>query len=218
MRSTMLPLVLPLAMLALAGCPRKPAKEPSLPKAVQGRPGGSGQSPLILPAGVRAVPGIDDAVQLAVGDEHACVIRAGGRVFCWGDNAAGALGLPGKKLYEQHVEIPEAADAVELAAGTSTTCARKKSGAVYCWSGALTMDLDAPLELKAKELPELKGALTIDVGYLHVCGAFRDGHVRCTWVPEHRQYQSIYQMPEAFSGLLGVASLAVGFQIGRAHV
>ncbi len=206
-----LPILLPLVLLTVSGCPKKAATDPSLPKAVQGKPGGPGQTPLILPAGVTAVPGIADAEQLAVGDEHACVIRAGGRVFCWGDNAAGALGLPGKKVYQTPVEIPEAADAVEIAAGRSTTCVRKRSGVVYCWSGALTENLDDPLELKATEMPTLKGALTIDVGFLHVCGAFQNGTVRCAKVPLHRPYQSIYHMPGVFNELSGVDRLLVGF-------
>jgi len=202
--SNVLPLLLPLTLLALAGCPKKTATEPSLPKPVHDRP------VLLLPAGLTAVPGIADAEQLAVGDEHACVIRAGGRVFCWGDNTEGALGLPEKKVYETPVEIPEAADAVEIAAGTSTTCVRKKSGVVYCWSGAQSPAVDEPLTLKRQEMPTLKGALHLGVGFLHVCGAFTDGTVRCARVPQERQYQSIYSLPEAFEGVPGVTSLRVG--------
>lgn len=32
------------------------------------------------------VAGIDDAVELEVGRQHSCVIRAGGTVWCWGYN------------------------------------------------------------------------------------------------------------------------------------
>lgn len=37
------------------------------------------------------VPGLDDAVELAVSGGLACARRAGGGVVCWGDNASGAL-------------------------------------------------------------------------------------------------------------------------------
>src|SRR5262245_21217135 len=41
------------------------------------------------------VPGIDDAVALAVGVwDHVCVIRAGGSVWCWGNNRYGGTGQP----------------------------------------------------------------------------------------------------------------------------
>lgn len=38
------------------------------------------------------VEGIDDAIDLAAGDDHACVLRASGEVWCWGDNRFGQLG------------------------------------------------------------------------------------------------------------------------------
>lgn len=38
------------------------------------------------------VAGIDDAVDLSVGSDHSCVVRASGAVWCWGDNHRGQLG------------------------------------------------------------------------------------------------------------------------------
>jgi alpha-tubulin suppressor-like RCC1 family protein len=38
------------------------------------------------------IPGITDAVDLSVGTSHACVVRAGGQVLCWGANSGGQLG------------------------------------------------------------------------------------------------------------------------------
>ncbi len=198
--------VLPLALLALAGCPNKTQGDPSLPKGTPDKPA------LALPAGVSAIAGIDDAQQLAVGDQHACVIRAGGRVFCWGDNTSGGMGLPGKKVYDKPVEFPEAADAVEIAASSTTTCVRKKTGDVFCWSGNQGQALDEPLELRKRTVAGLKGARTIGVGPLHVCGAFSDGSVRCEEVPVMPQYTSIYSMPTTFAGVGEVVSLDVGFQ------
>ncbi len=198
--------VLPLALLFLAGCPNKAKNDPSLPRTTPDKPA------LTMPAGVSAVAGIDDAQQLAVGDEHACVIRAGGRVFCWGDNTDGALGLAEKKLYEQAVEIPEAADAVQISASSTTTCVRKKTGGVFCWSGNQGPATDEPLELKKQTMTKLKDALTIGVGPLHVCGAFSDGGIRCEQVPVMPQYQSIYSMPTEFAGVGEVVSLEIGFQ------
>jgi alpha-tubulin suppressor-like RCC1 family protein len=42
-----------------------------------------------------AVLGITDAVQVAVGVQHACARRAAGPVLCWGDNSYGQLGSMG---------------------------------------------------------------------------------------------------------------------------
>ncbi|PKN27632.1 MAG: hypothetical protein CVU65_01820 [Deltaproteobacteria bacterium HGW-Deltaproteobacteria-22] len=202
----LLHVVLPLTLLVLAGCPSKTKGDPSLPKTAPDKPA------MVLPAGVFAIPGIDDAQQLAVGDQHACVIRAGGRVFCWGDNTTGGLGLPEKKIYDKPVEFPQAADAVQIAASTTTTCVRKKTGVVFCWSGNQGPATNEPLELKNQTMTKLKDARTIGVGPLHVCGALADGSVRCEEVPVMPQYTSIYSMPTEFTGVGDVVSLEVGFQ------
>ena len=39
-----------------------------------------------------AVVDLDDAVSVAVGSAHACAVRRGGAIVCWGDNRAGQLG------------------------------------------------------------------------------------------------------------------------------
>ena len=42
-----------------------------------------------------AVPGVTGASRIAVGNEHTCVVVAGGHVTCWGSNGHGQLGSPG---------------------------------------------------------------------------------------------------------------------------
>jgi alpha-tubulin suppressor-like RCC1 family protein len=39
-----------------------------------------------------SVPGISDAIDLATGAKHTCVLRANGEVWCWGNNDHGQLG------------------------------------------------------------------------------------------------------------------------------
>jgi len=38
------------------------------------------------------IPGLDDVVDVSVGDKHACALRHDGAVFCWGDNERGQIG------------------------------------------------------------------------------------------------------------------------------
>ena len=48
-------------------------------------------------AGCQVAPGtttFDDAVSISAGDSHTCAIRANGKVYCWGDNSVGQLGVP----------------------------------------------------------------------------------------------------------------------------
>jgi alpha-tubulin suppressor-like RCC1 family protein len=86
---------------------------------------------------------------LAVGMWHACAIANGGRVFCWGQNDLGQLGVEDAgeicdggygpaACARRPLEVPlGAVDAsvVELAAGRDHGCARFSNGRVYCWPG-----------------------------------------------------------------------------------
>ena len=42
--------------------------------------------------GLDAVTGISDATQITAGAGHACALRAGGTISCWGANFSGQLG------------------------------------------------------------------------------------------------------------------------------
>lgn len=45
-----------------------------------------------VPTGPYVMPGISDAIDIVAGYSHACVLRSGGTVACWGDGRLGALG------------------------------------------------------------------------------------------------------------------------------
>ncbi|MBU1068295.1 hypothetical protein KJ975_01890 [Myxococcota bacterium] len=77
---------------------------------------------MVLPAGVFAIPGIDDAEQLAVGSEHACVIR-GGDVLGIGEN--GFARVP--------VLLGGITGARGVATGLFHVCALTGDGGVTCF-------------------------------------------------------------------------------------
>ncbi|MEZ4406445.1 MAG: MXAN_6577-like cysteine-rich protein [Polyangiales bacterium] len=90
--------------------------------------GNTTQSP--LPA---YVTGITDATAIAVGWQHACALRAGGTVVCWGSNAQGQLGDGTNTNRTTPVAVPGLAGVAEIHAGDYTTCARLTTGAMRCW-------------------------------------------------------------------------------------
>ncbi len=51
------------------------------------------------------VKGLSDAVDVAVGGDHACAVRAGGKVVCWGSNAQGQLGQPDRSFSMTPVQV-----------------------------------------------------------------------------------------------------------------
>ena len=88
------------------------------------------------------IPGITDAVHVAVGESHSCAVLASGGVRCWGANAGGQLGS-GTATASQAtpVTMVEAngaggtrpiADAAEVSAGSELTCVLHLDGRVSC--------------------------------------------------------------------------------------
>ena len=83
------------------------------------------------------VIGLSGCSAVAAGDQHACAI-CGGRIRCWGDGSAGALGAG--PLTRDPVPVPRTIELVlegdpwvELYAGQRFSCARSESGRAYCW-------------------------------------------------------------------------------------
>jgi serine/threonine-protein kinase len=82
------------------------------------------------------VPGIDDAIQVAAGDLHVCVLRRSGRVSCWGRNEFGTLGdgtMGPRVIRLTPVDARAVEDAVGISVGGAHSCARRRGGAVLCW-------------------------------------------------------------------------------------
>jgi alpha-tubulin suppressor-like RCC1 family protein len=118
------------------------------------------------------LPGIDDALDLAVGFRHTCVLRRGGRLTCWGQNRNGELGpgAPEGVFVRSDLDVED--DAVEVRAGWFQTCVLRANGKVRCWGRAWAWDpaddgLD-PGPLRAMSVPGNE-----------TCGVRPDGSVAC---------------------------------------
>lgn len=121
---------------------KAPAPATSVKIAVQAAKGGELdiQPAEPLPSGSASstavtVTGLTDATAIALGGSHACALRRGGQVVCWGSSSVGQLG-DGKGGYgassDHPVPVDGVAGAVEIAAGKRVTCARTAE-AVMCW-------------------------------------------------------------------------------------
>lgn len=93
-------------------------------------------------AGVQQVVGIADAVELATGGSHTCVVRDGDspprnrEAWCWGNNGRGQCGSGSEREFE---ELPvavspreDAEQANNLSSGGAHSCFQSGT-AVYCW-------------------------------------------------------------------------------------
>ena len=85
----------------------------------------------------KRIEGVDCASQVSVspasgGSSHACAL-AGGSIWCWGNNATGALGDPSALSDGTPFHVPGIDTAVEIASGRDMTCARLADGTIRCW-------------------------------------------------------------------------------------
>lgn len=86
------------------------------------------------------------------GDSHACAVKRGGTLWCWGDDAYGALGngqLSGNQISPSQ-ESDNATSWTSVSAGNDTTCALMGSGEkgeLYCWGSNNFGELGAGLPL-----------------------------------------------------------------------
>lgn len=87
--------------------------------------------------------GASDWLQVSAGQSHTCAVadtdnRLPGRVYCWGSNNAGQLGLGTTEEHDtpQGIDFPtDGITAVwtQVSAGFNSTCARRNDGALFCW-------------------------------------------------------------------------------------
>jgi alpha-tubulin suppressor-like RCC1 family protein len=88
------------------------------------------------------VPGLTNAVALAVGTDHTCAVLATGGARCWGNNASGQLGdgttttrltptIVTSKFFSTG-SLP-LSGAVQITAGANHTCSLQSGGSVRCW-------------------------------------------------------------------------------------
>jgi alpha-tubulin suppressor-like RCC1 family protein len=94
------------------------------------------------PVAVRSAPDgapFGGVASVALGDDHACAVRADGGVYCWGGNGAGQLGDGTKQSRATPAPVLSAPGGAPLAGaravggGSLFSCALAGEGEVLCW-------------------------------------------------------------------------------------
>ena len=121
-----------------------------------------------------AVPMINDALDMELGEAHGCALRTGGVVSCWGDDGVGQLGDDDGSTSDSGTPVDVTglpAAASQLVVGQDHGCALVDAE-VYCWGengrGQLgqgdTLDSDTALLV-----PDLPPIVTIASGFNYTC-------------------------------------------------
>lgn len=142
---------------------------------------GLGSDPNATGIPATPVPGVTDAVAMAIGGTFGCDLRAAGTVECWG---LGPLGQPGPNTTTSStapVAVPGLSDVRAIAAGWFHACALLNDGSVACWgandSGQLgdgtRTGSPAPVKVSG-----LSGAVAISTSAYATCAVLADGSLR----------------------------------------
>lgn len=126
-----------------------------------------------------AVEGVEGALQLVVGEEHACARVSGGRVACWSIRKED-VGPTKTSLHARSIE--GATEVVQLASGDDHVCARRGDRTVLCWGGNDYGELgDGTRTPRATPAPVAKLSNVVDLaaGGHRSCARRESGTVVC---------------------------------------
>ena len=158
------------------------------------------------------------AVELDLGDHHACARKGDGTLWCWGMNNYGQIGDGGTadKKAPAHVQALGTAVA-ELATGGYHSCARKGDGSVWCWGlndfgqigDGTSAKKTTPVEVK-----DVGAVANLTAGAMHTCARKADGTAWCWGMNDSGQIGDGTRVnkttPVQGKGLGSVAQLVAG--------
>jgi len=131
------------------------------------------------------MPGDARIVQVAAGAFHTCALSNDARVFCWGYNGWGSLGIGSftNEATPQFVTLaPTTAVPVRIVAGGFTTCVALSNGAAQCWGRNQYGEVgDGTRTMRNVPTPVtgIGDAVDIDAGTNHVCVVRATGRMQC---------------------------------------
>lgn len=130
-----------------------------------------------------SVSGLSSGVTaISTGEQHACAIVSGGEVWCWGNNALGALGDGTNTSTGAPVNPIGLPVAIAVAAGGDYTCALGSEGDVACWGengyGQLGNGSSSD-SLIPVQVANLSSVTAIAAGAQHACALTSNGTVYC---------------------------------------
>lgn len=88
---------------------------------------------ILFSSSPQQVPNLPPVQSLAAGDEHVVVLARDGRVFAWGRNDQGQIGVGDNVDRYQAVEVSGLGNVIAVAAGHGYSVALKGDGTVWAW-------------------------------------------------------------------------------------
>lgn len=124
----------------------------------------------------------NDIVGIAAGRDFTCALSQSGRLFCWGDNGEGQLGIGSNMPQDVPVRAADAYDDFDSVAATElTVCARRRTGELLCWGRGDDGELGNG-SFVSSSTPVVSGVASpvrVSGGSAHFCAVGADGRVHC---------------------------------------
>jgi alpha-tubulin suppressor-like RCC1 family protein len=132
---------------------------------------------------------VTNAVAIAAGGSHTCVLLATNEVSCWGANFSGQLGRNSISNAETvPMVIPNLTNATGLDLGGNQSCVRITIGRVLCWGSNTAGELGVnpsvasnsafPIPMQSLIVAGANVA-AVATGFYHTCALLADQTVRC---------------------------------------
>jgi len=126
---------------------------------------------------------VKDAIAIAAGDRHTCVVVKDSTVKCWGQNQDGQLGNgQSNTSANTPVSVTGVNNAVAVACGSTFSCALRSNGKVACWGDGLAGQLGTGTKASSNtpvEVKGLDGVIAISAGEAHACAVKSNGTASC---------------------------------------
>jgi hypothetical protein len=140
---------------------------------------GAGVATLPLQAALVTMPPIRS---VSAGLRHTCAVTLDERMFCWGSNDAGQLGIGGVDWTAEPTQVGFGIRWTAVSAGTHHSCGLSLDGTAYCWGENLDGQLgNTDLSRRPPPFPVETGLrfVSIMAGNVHTCAMGLDGAAYC---------------------------------------
>lgn len=123
-----------------------------------------------------------DILGMAAGHEHTCAWRSDGRMWCWGSNEMGQLGVGTQERHLTPTLVLDIDNVAGASAQGATTCAWSDDGEAWCWGDNANSQVGDGSSERVRTSPSrVHGLSSIDgmsVGRAHSC-AWGNGQGWC---------------------------------------
>ncbi len=105
-------------------------------------------------------------VDVGAGDNFTCgiyVINSQSKLYCWGDNSLGEIGVPGKEKYFEPVEVknPHNKNWVTLSVAGKHICAIDEENILWCWGDNSESQIGVPVSQTPKGFQPIPRMITV---------------------------------------------------------